>query len=122
LRAAQRSRLQLTLGRVVFVPHVPERHARERNFTNRSTEAENSVRVSYTRALPAGTEIELGASLKFADRLHYDSHSRSLTTARRLGAETPEIVKRHVPAVTQGRLDAAGAQPFPDPGEYERPT
>jgi hypothetical protein len=70
---AQHSRLQLTLGRVAHSFHTFQNDTLGQPlFTNRSTEAENSLRLNFNRVLASGTELELGATAKHADRLRYD--------------------------------------------------
>jgi hypothetical protein len=65
--------LRLTLGRVVHRFHTFQNDTLgSAIFTNRSTEAENTLRLSYTRVLPAGAELEWGAAAKYADRQRYD--------------------------------------------------
>lgn len=84
----EHSRLQLTLGRVAHAFDTFQNDTLGVSiFTNRSTEAENSLRLSYTRSTPTGAEIEAGVVAKHEDRLRY--HVRLPGFLRTDAAGTP---------------------------------
>jgi hypothetical protein len=69
----EKSRLQLTIGRSLRTFDTFQNDTLvEPIFTNRSTEAENSIRLSYSRLLEGGAEIEGGVTAKYDDQLRYD--------------------------------------------------
>lgn len=72
-RSGRQSALEVTAGRVHYAYGTFQNDTLEsRIFTNQSTEAENSLRLKYTHALPRGSTVEVGAVAKYNSRLRYD--------------------------------------------------
>lgn len=71
--STDRSFLELTAGRVFRSFDTFQNDTLGiTQFTNQSTEPENSLAIRYSHSLPNGATLELGTVAKYSDDLHYD--------------------------------------------------